>query len=79
MKLHLLAAEHLADHLSGTRIHELISIDIKILPNNERLDCPHLQASKRIFHPKDILPGVLADFIKKFAYQSLLLDKFHIR
>ena len=76
---YLLATEHFDYRLPRAGIHELESVDVQVLPDDECLHCSHFQACEGVLYAKYIFAGVLADLIKEFADEALLLHKLYIR
>ena len=60
-------------------VAEDVARDIKVLPDDERLDGAHLQALKRVLNAKDKLAGVKRNLVKVLLDQALLLDKLDVR
>mmetsp|Transcript_10967 Transcript_10967/g.36026 ORF Transcript_10967/g.36026 Transcript_10967/m.36026 type:complete len:331 (+) Transcript_10967:801-1793(+) len=55
-----------------------MSVHLEVLPHDERLDGAHVEARERVIHAEDELAGVLGDFVKVLANQSLLLHKLDV-
>ncbi len=56
----------------------LESIDLQILPDDQRLDGAHVQTGQRVLDAEHELVGVLADLVKEFADEPLFLNKLHV-
>lgn len=60
-------------------VAKLITCDVKVLPDDQRLDRTELESFESVFDTETVFPSVLADFIKVVLNESLLLYEFDIR
>lgn len=64
--------------LTSSCISQDIPCDVKVLPDNERFNGTKIESAERVINTKAVLARILADFVKVFLNELLLLYKLDI-